>query len=157
MKNVFMIIILFISSTSCKEKQKSKVYNLDNKVISEKLKPLKLDDRYANLLNPQISGDEFQVIYKSWGEFHTSIGAFVNKENFNWGVADSTITLVNKIYFDKTGKVDYFLFKVRNENVTNTKKEAYQKLLNKFIKNMRVNLKRDSQFAQCGKVEYKNY
>lgn len=157
MKN-FVLVILLICFISCKQEQKNKVvYNLDDKEQSDKVKLLKLDDQYANLLNPQVSNDEFKTVYSSWGDFHKEIGKYINQENFNWEVADSTITLVNKIYFDKEGKVEHFLFKVRNENVSNAKKEEYQQLLNKFIEDKKVNLKRDKQFAQCGKVKYKNY
>lgn len=157
MKNFFTLVVLLICFVSCVNEHNNRVYNLDDKEQSEKAKQLKLDDAYANLLNPQVSKDEFKAVYGSWSDFHKEIGEYIKQENFNWGVADSTITLVNKIYFDKEGKVEHFLFKVWNEKVSNDKKAEYQLLLNKFIENSGVNLKRDKQFAQCGKVKYINY
>ncbi|AUC14107.1 hypothetical protein BTO06_02550 [Tenacibaculum sp. SZ-18] len=153
---VFIVLIVLYSCS--KDKEQSRVIGVHNRPDFEELKELKLDDYYVNLLNPKFSKKEdFKGVLKSWGDFHNKVNEVLVANDFSWEIPDSSITVVNKIYFNKYGKVNYFLVNVRNENVTNEVKNKYISLLNSHLDELSIELKREGQFSQCGKVKYKNY
>ncbi|WP_417558859.1 hypothetical protein [Mesoflavibacter zeaxanthinifaciens] len=163
-----LFALLVIGITSCKEKptennqiankNETKVVSVDNELAYEKIKPLNLDSHYTNLLDPRNTTEtELKKAMKAWSEFHKNVSEFIKSEKFDWEVPDSTITVVNKIYFSKKGTVDYYTFKIMNETVTPEKKEAYEKVLQKFSEKVKIDLERDEQYAQCGKIKYVNY
>jgi hypothetical protein len=65
--------------------------------------------------------------------------------------------MFSKIYFDKNGKVEYYVFNIKNASVTEDKKEQFRKVLSKFSKNIKLDIQREKAFAQCGKISYSNY
>ncbi|MFY7669579.1 hypothetical protein ACOSP6_00690 [Tenacibaculum sp. MEBiC06402] len=157
MKKCLGLFVLFLSFFSCK-KEKNRVVGFHDSVAISSLQKLQLDDSYINLLNPSFSKkEEYQAIIKSWSNFHNNVNEILTENEFSWGVPDSSITVVNKIYFTKNGKVNNFLVNIKNENVTLETKNEYVKLLNNNLNKLSIDLKRDKQFAQCGKVKYKNY
>ena len=119
---------------------------------------MNLDSTYTNLLDPRnVTTDEYKIVAKSWSEFHKKISRFIKEENFKWEVPDSTITILNNIYFDKSGTIDYYTFKIKNPSVSTEKRTEYEKVLQKFSKEVRLDLNRDEKYAQCGKTKYLNY
>ncbi|MGK7389949.1 MAG: hypothetical protein ACNS60_06345 [Candidatus Cyclobacteriaceae bacterium M2_1C_046] len=135
-----------------------KVINVSDKKELEHFNKLNLDEVYPNLLDPRnVSDEEAKAVYKSWGEFHQKVMAFMKEQDFDWDVQDSTIALVNKIYFNKNGTVDYYAFNVLNPSVSDAKKEEFKKVITAFSANVKLELDRDSKFAQCGKTRYINY
>lgn len=157
MKKIISIIAL-VMCVSCKDKHKTMVVNSQNELEYSKIKKLELDKHYRNLLIPQNSTkEEYAEVAKTWRDFHRQIGKIVKENNFSWNVKDSSISVFNRIYFTKNGEVDYYMFKVLNKNVSEEKKAAYEKLLAKHISKVKIDLKRENQYAQCGKVRYQNY
>ena len=157
MKKFLGVIVVFITLFSCKQ-EKGSVVSLHNLTEYEKIKKLQLDDSYINLLNPSLSDkEEYETILKSWSSFHNKVNDVLTKNNFSWGVADSSITVVNKIYFKKDGTINYFLVNIKNEHVSDETKNTYVSLLKNNLDKLTIDLTRDNQFAQCGKVKYKNY
>ncbi|UOB18477.1 hypothetical protein [Abyssalbus ytuae] len=162
-----LCILFILAIISCKQKTTEKetpamkeptVVSLDDQLAFNELKKLKLDSTYTNLLDPRnVTEAEFKTVRKSWVEFHKKVSAFIKEENFKWEVPDSTIFIVNKIYFDKNGAIDYYAFRILNDSVPETKREEYEKVLQKFSKEIKINLQRDEQFAQCGNTKYLNY
>lgn len=153
-----LLIIGLIFFVSCKNKEKGIVVNSQNELKYSKIKKLELDKHYHNLLSPNNRAKkEYTEVAKTWGDFHRQIGKIVKENNFTWNVKDSSITVLNRIYFTKNGEVDYYTFRVLNKNVSNAKKAEYEKLLAGNISKVKINLKRDKQYAQCGKVRYQNY
>ena len=119
---------------------------------------MNLDSTYTNLLNPRnVSESEYKIVAESWSEFHKKVSQFIKEENFKCEVSDSTITILNRIYFDKSGTIDYYTFKIRNTSVSAEKRAEYEKVLQKFSKEVKLDLKRTEKYAQCGKIKYLNY
>jgi len=140
------------------DKTNPKVINFDNKTEFNDYRKLNLDSLYPNLLDPSKSTEtEFKAVIKSWSEFHQKVSSFMKDEDFTWSVEDSTISIVNKIYFNKTGSIDYYVFRIINPSISISKKLEFETVLQKFSKSIRMNLTRDSKYAQCGKTKYINY
>lgn len=153
---VFGLLFMFCSCS--KDEEKFRVVGFHDRTNFEKFKELKLDDSYVNLLNPMFSKkEEFKDVLKSWGDFHNKVNEVLVANDFSWEIPDSSITVVNRIYFNKDGGVNYFLVNVRNDNVSDEVKNKYITLLNTHLDELSIELKREDKFAQCGKVKYKNY
>ena len=158
---LFFLIIGFISCKQTPKKieaiKEPKVVSGNNNAAYNALKKMNLDSTYTNLLDPRnVTTDEYKIVAKSWSEFHKKLSHFIKEENFKWEVSDSTITIMNRIYFDKNGTIDYYTFKIKNSSVTDEKIVEYEKVLQKFSGNVKLDLKRDEKYAQCGKIKYKN-
>lgn len=166
MKNSIWILLIILL-ISCKQKSTEKETEIikDPKIVSgnnemayNEIKKMNLDSTYTNLLDPRnVSESEYKIVAKSWSEFHKKISRFIKEENFKWEVPDSTITILNNIYFDKSGTIDYYTFKIKNPSVSTEKRTEYEKVLQKFSKEVRLDLNRDEKYAQCGKTKYLNY
>jgi len=166
MKDIFIVCLITVfvscgnSSTGFGQENKvnPKVINFDNQAEFNNYRKLNLDSLYPNLLNPsKFSEKEFKAVVKSWSEFHQKVSSFMKDEGFFWNVKDSTISIVNKIYFNKNGTIDYFFFRILNPSIPDSKKIEFEFVLQKFSKSIRMNLARDSKYAQCGKTKYINY
>lgn len=119
---------------------------------------MNLDSTYTNLLDPRnVTESEYKDVVESWTEFHKNISKFIKEVDFKWNVPDSMITISNRIYFDQNGTIEYYTFKIRNPSVSVEKIEEYEKVLQKFSKEIKLDLKRDEKYAQCGNIKYKNY
>ena len=134
------------------------VVNFDNKSAFREFNTLNLDDKCVNLLDPaNTSETEREGIIRSWSNFHKQVNRFLEAENFDWGVSDSTISIYNRIYFDKNGTINYYVFNILNPSVSEEKKLEFEDILFKFSKDVQLELQRDQQFSQCGKTKYLNY
>jgi len=163
---ILFLILITTSLTSCKEKQVNKreleilpkIINFENEKKFKRVSELKLDSLHPNLLdNRNADKKEMQDVINSWKTYHKEFSLYLKECGFKWDVVDSTITVMNKIYFDKNGNLKHHIFKTLNSNISKKKKEEYEKLLNEFSVMAKIELTRDYQFAQCGKVTYKNY
>lgn len=160
-------ILLVIGLISCKQKstekelesvKEPKIISANNKLAFTEFRALNLDSTYTNLLDPKnVTESEYKAVTESWSEFHQKVLKFIKEENFKWEVTDSTISIVNRIYFDKNGTIDYYAFKILNTSIPSEKRAEYEKVLQKFSKEVKLDLQRNEQFAQCGKIKYQNY
>ncbi|MDA9056462.1 hypothetical protein N9K49_01270 [Flavobacteriaceae bacterium] len=156
-KILILIIIGFISCKKTVVIKEPKVVSGNDKTAYNALKKMNLDSTYTNLLDPRnVTADEYKLVAASWSGFHKKLSHFIKEENFKWEVPDSTITIMNRIYFDKNGTIDYYTFKIKNSSVTDEKIVEYKKVLQKFSENVKLDLKRTKNYAQCGKITYKN-
>lgn len=165
--NSIIITCLMAVSISCGNgspqndgvtKSNSRIVNFDNQVDINMIRKLNLDSLYPNLLDPSNSSEaEYKIVIKSWGNFHQKVTKFMKEEDFTWSVEDSTISIVNKVYFNKNGTIDYFVFKVMNPSISDSKKREFESVLQKFSGSITMDLTRDSKYAQCGKTRYINY
>lgn len=162
---VFFILTIITGISSCKKKienqsdvienkKEIRVFNFDNKQQLSDYNKLNLDQTHPNLLNPQIARSDYNSVRKSWTDLHQSIAEYLAKNEFNWGVEDTSIVIVQKIYFNANGEIKDYFFNVLNENVTKEKKEQFANLITAFAKSNKIELNRDKQFAQCGKTKY---
>ena len=158
---------IIVGVSSCKEKAEStievvenreviRVFNFQDKEEFSVYTSLNLDESYPNLLDPQISKSDHITVIESWSDLHQRIGAFLSDNEFTWGVEDKSISILQKIYFEPNGKIEYYFFRVLNENVTNEKLEQFANLIAEFAETNRIDLQMDTSFAQCGKTKYLN-
>jgi len=165
MKRIFFLILL--SFFACKNDTETSIVkdvkaptivNFDDKLAFGDFKKLNLDDKCANLLDPRNTAeDERTSVINSWSSFHKKVTVFLEQENFKWEIPDSTISIYNRIYFNKNGTINYYVFNINNPSVTAEKKAEFEKVLEKFSRDVKLDLKREQEFAQCGKTRYINY
>lgn len=166
LKYLFIPLIM-IGIISCKEKKESTkqtvdnkievgVFNFDNKQELSKYNVLNLDETHPNLLNPQISKSDYNSVIKSWTDLHQRIGKYLSENRFDWEVKDSSITIVQKIYFNSDGEIENYFFNVLNKTVTKQKKEQFADLILSFANNNNIDFESERKFAQCGKTKYLN-
>ncbi len=139
-----------------KSQKRITIFNFDNKQDVALYKELQLDSTHPNLLNPQISKDDYLSVRASWAGLHQSIGTYLSEKDFSWEVEDSVITIVQKFYFHPDGGIKSYFFNIRNESVTSQKKKEFGDLITNFSKDHTIDLSRDHNFAQCGKTKYFN-
>lgn len=162
---MFLISIILTGLFACNGKIKNNVqnaeepksigvYNYDNKQELKEFNQLNLDDTHPNLLNPQVSKSDYNTVVKSWTELHQKIGTYLSENKFNWEIEDSTISIVQKIYFEPNGQIKNYFFNVLNENVTQEKKAQFAELISEFAKQNKIDFEQNINFAQCGKTTY---
>lgn len=132
------------------------IFNFDDKEALSKYGSLRLDSTHSNLLNPQIAVEDFKEVRNVWIKLHQDLNKYLSNNAFDWNSSDSSISILHKIYFQKDGKVKYHFFRVFNANVSENTKKEFSNLLSKFDSSYKINLQRDSAFAQCGKASYPN-
>ena len=161
-KNMYRILLLLLSLfilIGCSQStpaDTASVYNFHDKEQLEAYTALNLDDTHPNLLNPQVSQDEISKVIGTWSDLHQRVGKHLAEHNFSWGVEDSSIAIVQKIYFKPDGEVTHYFFNVLNKSVSKKKKEEFSNLLKSFASENKINITREEQFAQCGKTRYMN-
>ncbi|OZV68175.1 hypothetical protein [Winogradskyella aurantia] len=165
--NNSLLILMIIGFLGCKQKpseekivevKNPKVVNFDNKLAFNEFSKLNLDDKCVNLLDPTNTSEaERKSVINSWSNFHKNVTRFLKEEKFDWEVADSTISIYNRIYFDKNGNINYYVFNINNPSITEEKKAEFENVLLKFSKDVQLDLQRNQAFSQCGKTTYVNY
>ncbi|MFY0629924.1 MAG: hypothetical protein JXR05_06045 [Flavobacteriaceae bacterium] len=158
--NLYFLLALFVISGCQKavnkeNEEKVLVFNVANQVELSEFGKLKLDESHLNLLNPKISKDSFEVVYKSWTDLHQNLHGYLVENNFDWGVADEKIKILNRIYFKKNGKVKTYVYRVYNK-ITDEKAKEYGELMKGFLREEQISLTRGMDFAQCGKMSLPN-
>ncbi len=82
------------------------------------------------------------------------LGLFLSQNDFKW---DEPRRCFNRIYFDRDGSIDYFLFKFLG-NAQSTppveKQEEFKRLLELFVKEYEIPLAANVKFAQCSPTTY---
>ncbi len=114
-----------------------------------------LDSLYASALQSDstkavfgIRQTEFQDAYI---QLLNDLGSFLNKNKFKW---EKPIKCFNRIYFSPEGRIDYFLFKFRQGDLTAEKEKTFSDLLTLFIKDYQFSVQAERRFAQCSPVKY---
>lgn len=104
------------------------------------------------------SDSTLAVFHKNQDEFISSyqkllqdFGKFLKQNNFNW---EKPTKGFNRIYFDKAGKIDYFLYSFRPGQITPEQEKVFGELLNKFIQTYQFPMTADKGYAQCSPVTY---
>lgn len=103
------------------------------------------------------SETEQENLLKAYTQMLNDLGNFLKENDFSW---DRPTRCWNRIYFDSTGSVDYFLysFMTRNvkpeEQISAEKQSEFNRLLNLFIKDYTFPLQARTKFAQCSPVTY---
>lgn len=114
-----------------------------------------LDKAYKSALHTDsaqaaFSGREQEFI-EGYTSFLKDLGKFLKENDFTW---EKTTRCFNRIYIDKSGKIDYFLFHFKEEELPLDKQAQFEKLLNRFIEKHQFPLTNAVSFAQCSPVIY---
>ena len=80
-----------------------------------------------------------------------SFGKFLTENNFIW---EKPTKGFNRIYFNKDGTIDYFIYNFSTE-ISEEKQIEFNRLLNLFIKDYKMAMTANTKFAQCSPVTYK--
>ena len=155
MKKLVLFSLLIVISCTKKVNKEVLVFNVDDKGTKVELSNMDLDKKHPNLLNPSISKGDYDSVLSSWVDLHKELQKYLNQNNFDWGIDDDKIKIFNKIYFDKNGRVEAYVYKVLSKN-TEKKSDEYGKLMLSFLKEIKISVVRDFPFAQCGKISLPN-
>ena len=115
----------------------------------------KLDETYQSALHSDSTKAAFKGQEKEFYDAYISLlkdlNKYLNKNNFTW---DKSTRCFNRIYLNKSGEIDYFLFNFRPGEIDNQKEKEFEKLLGQFIKTYKFPLTNKNNFAQCSPVTY---
>lgn len=166
MKTKITFLLLFIfglfvcngqESTYSNKENQPQVINRDNLDAVKKFREMDLDSFYDDLLNPNnVSEAERKEVVKSWSDFHKKIIAYLKESNFDWNSDEESIRINNRIYFEKDGSVNYYVYKIENSTISEQTKQEFHSVLERFVSENKINFTKDKVFAQCGMVEYTN-
>ncbi len=114
-----------------------------------------LDSIYASGIDTDEKLSVFKTNQDKYFEAYQNLlqdfGKFLKKNNFLWS---KTTKGFNRIYFDKSGKIEYFLYNFKPDQLTKEQEKTFGDLLQSFIKTYTFPLKASRKFAQCSPVTY---
>ncbi|MFN1834665.1 hypothetical protein AB2B38_005330 [Balneola sp. MJW-20] len=141
----------------------NQVPEIDHKVTSysdaeswEDYKKADLDQYYPDLMSPENRKENFEEVYRSWGEFHQKVYSILKKEGFTWGSDDPQIYVLNKIYFNPEGEVQHYFFRILNDSVSMEKRKKFKAILESNFGELKISYSQTEVFAQCGKSAFPN-
>jgi len=150
------IVILLLTISSFSFGQECKTFQ-DYEVNGQKIADL--DSPYPSALSADTTiavfhsrEDEF---YEAWVSLLNDLAQHLANNDFTWG---KPTWCFNKIYFNKDGKIDKYLFNFRKLEVEEDKQAIFAKLLTEFAKDYKLKIDKvaNSNFSQCGPVIYKD-
>lgn len=116
-----------------------------------------LDKTYMSALHSDTTLAAFNGREQEFMQGYTSLlkdlGKFLKANDFNW---EKSTRCFNRIYIDKTGKIDYFLFHFKEGELSSDRQVHFAKLLTEFTKAYKFPLTNTVPFAQCSPVQYIN-
>lgn len=89
--------------------------------------------------------------YEGYVSMLQALGKHLTANNFKW---DKATRCFNRIYFNKDGEIDYFLFNFYPGQIEPDKEKEFEKLVNTFVQTYTFPLPADKKFAQCSPVTY---
>lgn len=115
----------------------------------------KLDETYKSALHADSTKAAFhrreKEFYAGYVSMLKELNNFLHENNFSWGKATRCF---NRIYLNKDGGIDYFLFNFSQGEIESAREKEFGLLLEKFIQTYQFPLKNDVSFAQCSPVKY---
>ena len=113
-----------------------------------------LDKKYEDALNSgsdtALFNDESKKFMKSWQGMLQDLGSYLQDHDFVW---QKQSRCFNKVYFDKDGKIDYYLYNF-TPKLGEKQAKKFRKLLEGFIKDYQLSVQADKKFTQCGSSRY---
>jgi hypothetical protein len=151
MKTIFVFLLAF-SFSYLSFAQKAMTFN---EAEQSGIKISTLDSLYKSALHNDSSlavfKDNQNEFIAAYQDLIKGLSQYLNANNFSW-IKDTRC--FNRIYFNKTGKIDYFLYDFQAGQLTKEKEAQFDVLLNKFIDGYQFPLKAETDFAQCSPVKY---
>ena len=97
------------------------------------------------------SEDQQKQLIEAYQNLLGKLAKYLQERNFKWG---KTVRCFNRIYFDKNGTIDYFLYSFPKDEITAEQEKQFNQLLNSFILAQKIDIKANEKFAQCSPVQY---
>ncbi|NUY80669.1 hypothetical protein HUK80_07165 [Flavobacterium sp. MAH-1] len=95
--------------------------------------------------------EEQQRLQKAYVQFFSDFGKYLNDNQFKW---ESKTRCFNRIYMQKDGTVDYFLFDFGKNPLSETTENRFRQLLSEFLKTHKFPIAASEKFAQCSPITY---
>lgn len=116
-----------------------------------------LDSTYKSGIHSDASkavfADQQNAYIKAYYAMIHDLSAFLNGRDFHWG---GQTRCFNRIYFNSEGAIDYFIYEFSEGEISDDRKETFERLLNEFIVDYRFTLSKGVPFAQCSPVNYRD-
>lgn len=101
------------------------------------------------------SEKEQELMGKAYIKLLQDFGKFLKENKFIW---DKPTRCFNRIYFDTDGTIDYFIFnflgKEADDKPSEIQQAEFERLLNEFIKDYKIDITAKIKFAQCSPTTY---
>jgi hypothetical protein len=122
-----------------------------------------LDLNYKSALHMDTSKAVFKIeseqgrFQKAYIQLLQDMNAFLSQHNFKWEVKTKCF---QRIYFNTTGKIDYFIYNFKLKSVapealiSDEKVSEFNRLLNLFIKDYVFSIKVKEKMAQCSPTAF---
>jgi hypothetical protein len=151
MKGLLLLTAILLSTVTYGQKIATTFRDAIEKGISIE----KLDETYQSALHADSTKAAFKgqekEFYDGYISLLTELNKYLKKNNFTW---DKSTKCFNRIYMNKTGEIDYFLFNFKPGEIDNQKEKEFKKLLGQFIQTYKFPLTNKNNFAQCSPVTY---
>lgn len=83
----------------------------------------------------------------AWKSYFNSLNKFLHENQFEW---EDTVRCVVNIYFNETGRVDFFFYQFSGFD----REDEFAALVNKFISVSTFDFSVKRKFRQCGSVRF---
>ena len=109
-----------------------------------------LNALYPKLITPQnFDAKRDTVLTRKIKTFQTELVSGLKSEKINWNVAESEISVLTRVYFDSIGRIEYFAFKVNNDEIKLKAMEEFESVLEKNISNLSLGIERETKYNHC--------
>jgi hypothetical protein len=151
MKQTFLISFLIINAYCYSQKMADSFQHAIDKGVSiERLDSLYQSSVHVDSTKAAFRGQE-EVFVESYTALIKSLQYHLKINGFFWG---KPTRCFNRVYFNKSGEIDYFLFNFKPGEIDAEKEKKFRKLLYEFINTYRFPLTNTVNFAQCSPVAY---
>lgn len=73
-------------------------------------------------------------------------GHYLKTNGFHWG---KTTQYFNRVYFNKSGGVDYYLYSFKHGAISQKQEAEFNKLADRFFKTYNIHISSGVKYAQC--------
>ncbi|HXS36160.1 MAG TPA: hypothetical protein VN721_05630 [Flavipsychrobacter sp.] len=146
-----ILFLLFVCSTTTNIFGQGKVMTVDE-AEKEKIpfKNYKVAVSISNK-NAVFYGMSDSVINSFQGMLQNILD-YLDQQNFKW---NDTMLVFNKVYFDKSGKIDYYTYRILSKKgITPEQEKKFQELLTTFIQTYRFPMKGNDNFSQVSEAVF---
>ncbi|WP_339918453.1 hypothetical protein [Yeosuana marina] len=154
----YLLFGFLILTFSCGKADKNIKPIIINTILNPKLeadfRKMDLKTIYPKLLTPEnYDAERDTVLTKKILTFQKNLVDGMNSEKINWNVNESEISIFTRIYFDSIGRIEYFAFKINNDDVKLKAVEEFKNLLEKNIKDKSLGIERNTKYNYCVNFE----
>lgn len=149
---VFLLIPITFSNVHSQQLASSFQNALDRGISIDSLDKAYMSALHSDTTLAAFNGHE-QEFMQGYTSLLKDLGKFLKANDFNW---EKSTRCFNRIYLDKSGKIDYFLFHFKEDELSSDRQVQFAKLLTEFIKAYKFPLTNTVPFAQCSPVQYIN-